>query len=41
MEAEICDLDELTGSALGDQSPILVFSPFPFCKFFSFSLSYL
>lgn len=22
MEAEICDLDELTGSALGDQPPI-------------------
>jgi hypothetical protein len=39
MEAEICDLDELTGSALGDQPPILVFSLFSFAKFLFLSLS--
>lgn len=39
MEAEICDLDELTGSALGDQPPILVFSSFPSSKSLFLSLS--
>lgn len=39
MEAEICDLDELTGSALGDQPPILVFSPSPFSEFLFLPLS--
>lgn len=40
MEAEICDLDELTGSALGDRPPILVFflSPFPFSDFLFLSV---
>jgi len=38
MEAEICDLDELTGSALGDQPPILVFSSFRCFKFLFLSL---